>query len=100
MGVVRSRIKGYKKRLLKKELWDYSQKCFICEKQLPSLQLATLEHVVPLSKDGADDITNIRLVHLKCNHEKDDSLDNYLLNKLSQTNEELKGILEDFSFFT
>lgn len=30
----------------------------------------TLEHLVPLSKGGADDITNMALSHYRCNQER------------------------------
>jgi hypothetical protein len=53
-------------------------KCYLCEKKvdmtLPRTHRlgATLDHVVPLSKGGADRENNIRLAHWLCNIRKSD----------------------------
>lgn len=35
---------------------------------------ATIDHIIPLSKGGKDEITNMQLAHYDCNQLKADSL--------------------------
>jgi len=62
------------KRHIKHDLWKLSKLCNICGKDLPSLKLATLDHVIPMAKGGADEAPNLKLTHLKCNNKKGDKL--------------------------
>ena len=36
---------------------------------------ATIDHIVPLSKGGSDDITNMQIAHSACNREKGNDYD-------------------------
>jgi 5-methylcytosine-specific restriction endonuclease McrA len=53
-------------------LWEMSQLCGICKKQLPGRRnkATTLDHVIPTSRGGTDDLTNLQLAHYKCNNIK------------------------------
>lgn len=54
--------------------------CFVCKEPvdmtLPrtSKQGATVEHIIPLSKDGTDEIDNLRISHWACNNKKSNKL--------------------------
>jgi len=60
----------WKIRDIKRQLWQKSQLCGICGKQLPGEKMATLDHIKPISKGGQNSIKNIQLAHWKCNNEK------------------------------
>jgi 5-methylcytosine-specific restriction endonuclease McrA len=60
----------YKKRWIKRDLWAISKLCGICSKDLPGIHKSTLDHIIPLSKGGADDESNLQLAHLNCNNAK------------------------------
>lgn len=51
-------------------------RCHICKTRVgkkiawPHVRSASLDHVVPLSKGGAHDPSNVRLAHLGCNSAK------------------------------
>lgn len=52
---------------IKEFLWKRDGNiCYICGQEL-SLHASTIDHVIPLSKGGTDDMTNYRLVHNECN---------------------------------
>ena len=61
------------KREIKRQLWSQDRTCGICKKDLPGLKRSTLDHIVPLNKNGADDIENLQLTHWKCNNDKGDN---------------------------
>lgn len=42
--------------------------CFICDKPITKEEYATLEHILPVSLGGTDDMCNLALSHQKCNH--------------------------------
>jgi len=52
-------------------LEKYGANCYICHLPFESAKDITFDHWQPLSKGGADDIDNYRLVHSKCNNLKD-----------------------------
>lgn len=61
-------------------LREYGDKCHICKKPI-DLELArtsrmglTVDHVIPLSKGGTDEIDNLRPAHWICNNRKSDKL--------------------------
>ena len=56
-----------KKNLIKK---TYGKKCYICN-EAPG---DTIDHVIPLSKGGTNDIENLRLACYNCNWKKGDKL--------------------------
>jgi len=41
--------------------------CFVCLTHVPK-NLATLEHILPLSKGGTNEMANLSISHAKCNH--------------------------------
>lgn len=60
----------HEKRQIKSDLWDRDgQTCYLCN-QFMSYREATIDHVIPLSKGGADNMSNYKLTHPKCNLEK------------------------------
>lgn len=70
------RVKWHKheKMEIKNTLWDRDgQICYLCNESM-SFREATIDHVIPLAKGGADDISNYKLTHPKCNLEKGNML--------------------------
>ena len=49
----------------------YGNICYLCNEPLEMNEI-TIDHWVPLSKGGSDNITNYRLAHYKCNALKAD----------------------------
>ena len=58
------------RREIKRELWQKSKLCGICGKQLPSREASTIDHIMPISLGGTDEISNLQLAHSKCNNVK------------------------------
>ena len=58
--------KGWRKTLWRSGL----RNCYVCGGRIDNEEDATLEHVVPLSKDGEDHIDNCRLSHQECNQRR------------------------------
>jgi 5-methylcytosine-specific restriction endonuclease McrA len=56
-------------------LFQQSNVCGICNKPITKMKEATIDHIIPLSKGGSDDITNMQLAHYDCNQAKGDSLE-------------------------
>jgi len=61
-------------------LREYGDKCHICSEPI-DLELArtsrmglTVDHVIPLSKGGTDELANLRPAHWICNNRKSDKL--------------------------
>lgn len=56
---------------LKAELYRRQQgSCPWCDKPLPTLWEATLDHIIPKSHGGDRSIDNMQLMHAQCNKEK------------------------------
>lgn len=77
-------LKGLKRHTVKqwqalKEKYNYM--CLRCKQQEPFIKL-TRDHIIPLSKGGKDDISNIQPLCLSCNVKKYNNTINYfeLLN--------------------
>jgi hypothetical protein len=51
-------------------LLDNQTKCHICGKRFTRKNPATLDHIIPVSKGGLHDKTNIVLAHKSCNSKK------------------------------
>lgn len=66
-GAQRSRTR---QRLYKK----FKQQCFFCQEEILYSQ-ATIDHLVPRSKGGTDDETNLVLACRTCNIDKGSELD-------------------------
>lgn len=47
--------------------------CFWCRKHLPAEQL-NLDHLIPKSKGGSNNLENLRLTCYRCNNSRGDSL--------------------------
>lgn len=70
---LRAPVKFSSNRWNRKHLVDkYGNTCHICVKPIESMADVTVDHVVPLSKGGADTLDNMRPAHAACNHEKGD----------------------------
>lgn len=59
-------------------------KCLACKKNFTADDNYTVDHIVPLSKGGGNDITNIQLLHLKCNCKKKTKTIDYRTKKVIQ----------------
>jgi hypothetical protein len=57
----------------KMKLWEHSQTCFVCAQKIDDFRLATLEHIIPLSKGGTNKKDNLALSHFECNQIKANS---------------------------
>lgn len=55
--------------------------CAVCGKPL-QLQEVSLDHYIPLSRGGADDIENLEVTHTSCNRIKSDLLPEELTSEL------------------
>lgn len=51
-------------------LFAKSNICGICKLPILNAKEATIDHIIPLDKDGIDDITNMQLAHESCNQAK------------------------------
>lgn len=85
----RYRIKSTKRRTLMKPtrisadqvVREYGESCHICSEvidlSLPRTSRfgLTIDHVIPLSKGGSDEMENLRPAHWICNNRKSDKLD-------------------------
>jgi 5-methylcytosine-specific restriction endonuclease McrA len=47
-----------------------ADRCHICGKRFTAKRLATLDHVIPLSRGGEHHVTNLAAAHGSCNHRK------------------------------
>lgn len=52
---------------LRKELWIKNPSCFVCEKPILDFTDSTLEHIIPLSRGGANSRKNLSISHRLCN---------------------------------
>lgn len=57
------------KRNIKNFLFSSSDICAICGEQMKYTE-ANIDHKIPRSKGGADNLSNMQLTHIKCNQEK------------------------------
>lgn len=62
------RKRAHKKKKLIREV--YGKKCYICKKATAD----TIDHVIPLSKGGTNDIENLRPACYQCNWQKGDQI--------------------------
>lgn len=64
-------IKTSRKRLLREVLFkEQSGKCALCGSKIAAAQRGTLDHKQPLAHGGSNHITNLQLVHRRCNNRK------------------------------
>lgn len=50
----------------------YGSICFICGRRI--IEYKTVDHVLPMSRGGSDDVVNYRLAHSSCNAAKNNSI--------------------------
>ena len=61
-------------------LETYGSNCYLCESDIDldlprtSKRGATVDHIIPLSRGGLDELDNLRLVHWDCNRAKSNKL--------------------------
>lgn len=48
--------------------------CYLCGEHIDNRKHASVDHVVPLARGGADDESNYDLAHIKCNNDKGEML--------------------------
>lgn len=60
-------------RGVKRKLFERSQRCHWCSKWL-TLQTATVDHVIPLSRGGLNNMNNYVLACQPCNHGRGNDL--------------------------
>ncbi len=72
--------KNYRKQDYKSNRWNRKHLvnakgniCAICKKPIVSMKDVTIDHIIPLSKGGADTLENMQLAHSSCNREKGDT---------------------------
>lgn len=56
---------AHAERLRRLVVQTYGRTCWLCHS--PILGTVSVDHVVPRSKGGGDDIGNLRPAHMKCN---------------------------------
>ncbi len=62
------------KELRENLLRTQNEKCFICEQELDlSIHKHEIDHIIPTSLGGKDDISNMAITHSSCNESKQDS---------------------------
>ena len=70
---LRRRLDGSVRKGRRETLWKMAMKhrgvvnCYVCGKPITKEGHATLEHILPVSKGGTDDMGNLALSHEKCN---------------------------------
>ena len=75
MSKWRKRYKGKTTSWIRNQLVrQHGCVCGICGDDIVRLKYATLDHIIPKSRGGSDDITNLQLAHEWCNNDKDDML--------------------------
>ena len=71
-GSRRSGAVHKKRKRARQKLWQENPKCFYCKRGLLFVE-STLDHKIPLSKGGTDEIENYVLSCRDCNTEKGSS---------------------------
>lgn len=69
------------KRFFRVSLWDRSHKCMGCGKPIATFDEATLDHIIPRSKGGRTRLSNLQLMHAKCNSDKSSKITTVLSRK-------------------
>ena len=56
--------------IIRKKLFSIHPYCCLCHQRIQRRNLATLDHVIPISRGGTDDVSNLDLCCRKCNRFK------------------------------
>ena len=62
------------KRFFKVTLYEKSNICVWCKKPFSTLEEASLDHIVPRSRGGRTRLSNLQLMHGRCNGAKSDKM--------------------------
>lgn len=54
----------------KRLLWRHSHICGLCKEPIDSFEEATVDHIIPRARGGANRFDNLQLAHDACNSEK------------------------------
>lgn len=72
-GPIKGKLEAGKRESRRSTLYKFISKknngmvpCFVCQKHVKEGN-ATLEHIIPLSKGGSNDIENLSISHYQCN---------------------------------
>lgn len=89
------RVKSLPRRWQRNHLIaKYGSNCYICNLPIAKMHLITIDHWVPISKNGLDTLDNYRLTHEECNTLKNNMLPEefreFQLGNLQYTNTEDK----------
>lgn len=57
-------------RSAKKHLLRQSNICALCNEPIVNMKDATIDHKVPVSQGGQDNLQNLQLAHDRCNQKK------------------------------
>jgi len=61
-------------RYMKQKKFNQSNICFFCGTEISSVDVATVEHKIPLSRGGSNRSDNISLSHDECNQKRKNNL--------------------------
>jgi 5-methylcytosine-specific restriction endonuclease McrA len=51
-------------------LWENLPICFVCLKLIENYEECTIEHIIPKSKGGTDQLKNLAVSHQNCNYQR------------------------------
>lgn len=57
-------------RTLRMNLFAKNNICSLCKKEIIDLEESSIDHIIPLSKGGSNEHSNLALAHVKCNNLK------------------------------
>lgn len=74
LKIAKDRVERKSLGHLKPRLWQKSKRCFVCGRELASIDQATIEHKIPLFRGGSNRRDNLALSHETCNIKRGNSL--------------------------
>ena len=79
--IVKAMLKQNKLRNRKQTIYKFLSKknngtvpCYVCNRHVKEKN-ATLEHIIPLSLGGNDDLENLSISHFQCNQARGNNID-------------------------